>query len=121
MKRLFAIIMILFSVEILAVTPKEAYSLAQVGKAVLIDVREQDEIKEGMVQGARWFPLSKIKSDQNWEEDFIKMIEGKKVFLYCRSGSRSSQVQTMLKKQGINAENIGGMLTLKDELPIRKP
>lgn len=99
---------------------KEAYSLSQAGKAVIIDVREKDELAAGMIKGARWFPLSKVKEDKNWKGEFQKLTEGKKIFLYCRSGNRSGQVQDILKKNDIVSENIGGYEELKQVLPTKR-
>ena len=120
MKKIFTTILTLLSLNALAVTPKEAYQMAKEDKAVIVDVREQDEVKEGMIDQAHWFPLSKIKQNKNWKKDFEKMADGKQIFLYCRSGNRSGQVQEILKKEGILSENIGGYEKLKTELPVKR-
>lgn len=106
----------LFSFIVLAADPKSAYEKVKEGKAVIIDVREADEIKEGMIDKALWFPLSKIKSDKNWKNDFEKMANGKEIFLYCRSGRRSEMAKESLSKNGIKSENIGGYEDLKKVL-----
>jgi rhodanese-related sulfurtransferase len=100
-----------------ATTPKEAYSMAQKGEAVIIDVREEDEIKTGMIKDAKWFPLSKVLNDKAWKKDFTAMVGEKKIFLHCRSGKRSEKVLNILKDNGIPAENIGGYESLKKILP----
>lgn len=102
-------------------TPREAYEMAGQGQAVIIDVREAHEIKVGMLERARWFPLSKIRAGKDWKEDFQALAQGKRVFLYCRSGNRSGQALEALKANGIAAENLGGYLTLKDKLPTVVP
>lgn len=114
-------IVFLTSFAIYATDPSTAYSLVKEGKAVLVDVREKDEIKSGMIDKAVWFPKSKITSDPNWKEDFLKISKGKKVFLYCRSGKRSSECQKILQQNGIESENIGGYEQLKKELPTYIP
>jgi rhodanese-related sulfurtransferase len=120
--KIFIMMMVALSFNIFAETsPKEAFSQAQKGSAVLIDVREKDEIAEGMIENAKWFPLSKIESDKEWTESFKKMTEGKKIFLYCRSGKRSGRVETILKEHAISSENIGGYMELKNQLPTKKP
>lgn len=121
MKKLLIMILALVGLTAHAVTPKEAYELSKSGKGILIDVREEHEVKEGMIEGAKWFPMSKIKEDKNWKKDFQSLVADKQVFLYCRSGNRSGQVKEILQKEGIKSENIGGMMTLKDELPVKKP
>lgn len=122
MKKIIAMILALIVMHASAGTPpKEAYKLAKEGKAIMIDVREKQEIEEGMIDIAVWFPLSKITSSADWEKDFIKTTNGKAIFLYCRSGNRSEKVKTILKENGIESENIGGYEKLKLELPSRKP
>lgn len=121
MKKLLTIIFALVGLSAEAVTPKEAYELSKNGKAILVDVREENEVKEGMIEGAHWFPLSKIKENKNWKKDFQSLVADKKVFLYCRSGNRSGQVKDILEKEGMKSENIGGIMTLKNELPVKKP
>jgi rhodanese-related sulfurtransferase len=122
MKNLLVSLIALLSLNVQAATsPEVAYKLSQESKAVLVDVREASEIKEGMVKTAKWFPMSRIESDKNWKKDFVAMTEGKKIFLYCRTGNRSGKVQTILKENNIESENIGGFMTLKDELPSIKP
>lgn len=121
MKKLFSLILCLFSLKgVAASTPKEAYELASKNIAVIIDVREKDEIKSGMIDKASWFPMSKIENDKQWKDDFKKISEGKKIFVYCRSGRRSEKVKDILKSEGIESENLGGYETLKSELPIKK-
>lgn len=120
MKKMIALMLSILSLNTIAATdPKTAYSMVQNNEAVIIDVREEDEIKAGMIKDAKWFPLSKIKDDKIWKNDFIKLTDGKKIFLYCRSGNRSGKVMEILKKSGIESENIGGYETLKHELPIK--
>jgi rhodanese-related sulfurtransferase len=118
MKKLLTLLLSFFTfTAISATTPKEAYSLAQKGEAVIVDVREQDEIKLGMIKDAKWFPLSKVLNDKKWKEDFVKVADGKTIFLHCRSGKRSEKVLNILKDNGIASENIGGYETLKNILP----
>ena len=94
---------------------KEVYELVNSGKAIIIDVREENEIKEGMLDKATWYPLSKIEKDKTWEQEIPKLAKDKKVFLYCRSGRRSGKVNDLLKAKGINSENIGGYEELKKQ------
>lgn len=117
MKMLILSVLILFStIACQATSPekaKEAYLMVQAGKAVFIDVREEDEIKSGMIDKAAWIPLSKIQADENWKEEFLKITKDKKIFLYCRSGSRSGKVKIILEDKGILSENLGGYEALK--------
>lgn len=122
MKKILLFLMSLFSLSAISATaPKQAFAMAQSGKAVIIDVREAEELAPGMIQGAKWFPLSQMENDKNWKEDFVKLAEGRTIFLHCRSGKRSEKAKEILKKNGIAAENIGGYEDLKKILPIKKP
>lgn len=121
MRKLIALFLTLFALNVVAATdPKAAYSMVQKKEAVIIDVREEDELKAGMIKDAKWFPLSKVMNDKNWKEEFSKLTEGKKIFLHCRSGARSAKVMNILKENGIESENLGGYETLKHELPVRE-
>jgi rhodanese-related sulfurtransferase len=104
-----------------AFEPQKAYSMVREGKAVFVDVREKDEIKNGMIDRAIWFPKSRMNSDTAWKEDFKAVTMGKKIFLYCRSGKRSEECQKILQKNGVESESIGGYEQLKTMLPISIP
>jgi len=103
-----------------AQSTNEILKLTQENKAILIDVREAEEIAHGMLKGAKSYPLSKMKNNPQWSEEIKKMSGDKKIFLYCRSGGRAGKVQDMLKEKGIKSQNIGGYMTLKDQLPTNK-
>ncbi len=120
MKLILMVLMAFFSLTLFATTPEEAYSLAQEGKAVLVDVREAHEVEQGMIKNAKWFPMSKITADENWKKDFVALVEGKEIFLYCRTGNRSGKVQKILKENGLQSENLGGYETLKNQLPTKQ-
>jgi phage shock protein E len=117
MKKILSALLFVFPLFALAGTPtKEVYELVKSNKAIIIDVREENEIKEGMLEKATWYPLSKIEKDKSWAQDLTKLSKDKKVFLYCRSGRRSAKVQDLLKTQGITSENIGGYEDLKKQI-----
>ncbi len=103
-----------------ATSPREAYEEVKKEQAVLVDVREKEELKSGMLDRAQWFPKSKIQAQANWESGFKDMAKGKKVYLYCKSGKRSKEVQEVLLQRGYRAESIGGYEKLKDVLPSRR-
>lgn len=97
---------------------QEIFENSQNGKVVIIDVREKGEIDEGMLPGAKWIPLSKIQSENNWDKEFKEIAgDNKKVYLYCRSGGRAEKVRQLLKDKGISAANLGGYESLSKQLP----
>ncbi len=72
----------------------------------LIDVREQYEYEEGHIPGAWLLPLSEI--EQKADE---VLQRGKKYYVYCRSGQRSSAAARKLKAMGYKeVYNIGGII-----------
>ena len=122
MKKFITILLSLLSFNLFAgIDPKTAYEQVKTGEAVLVDVREADEIKLGMIQDALWFPMSKIKPGADWKEEFQNLTKGKKIYLHCRSGARSEKVMNILKENGIKSENLGGYMTLKSILPVKEP
>ena len=69
------------------------------GKAVLIDVREVSEWKQGHLKAATLVPLSQIRSaDRELIEE--KIPTDKIVYLHCRSGARVLSASPILKKYG---------------------
>ncbi len=101
--------------------PKKSYESYLSGKAVFIDVREFDELKDGMIKGALWYPLSKIEADKNLELAKIREnSKNKEIYFYCRSGNRAGKVQNYLENIGIKSINMGGFSNLvKEGLPTQ--
>lgn len=80
--------------------------------AVLLDVRTEEEYKETHIDGSTNLPLQKIKYVTSLISD-----KSKPLFVHCRSGARSAQAVSILKKMGYtNVKDIGGMLDYKDEI-----
>jgi rhodanese-related sulfurtransferase len=72
----------------------------------IIDVREADEVAEGMIPGAVHIPLGEITSRYN------EISQDAEIILVCRSGKRSQKAYEFLQTQGFtNLTNMdGGML-----------
>ena len=75
--------------------------------AVIIYVRTVAEFREGNIKNSVNIPLDIIS--QNIEK--IKKLN-KPVIVYCRSGMRSSQANSILNKNGIESMNGGGYSNL---------
>ena len=87
--------------------------------AVLIDVREMNEIKEGMINNAIHIPLSAI----NKRLSELDKYKDRAVLVYCRSGNRSGSVCRTLSSRGFDkVYNLaGGIMAWQDaHLPISK-
>ncbi|MCH9653768.1 MAG: rhodanese-like domain-containing protein [Planctomycetes bacterium] len=66
-------------------------------KAVLVDVREQDEWNAGHVKGAIFLPLSSLQDGISKEEQ-KKLPQDKVVYLHCAVGFRAKIAASLLKK-----------------------
>ncbi len=76
-------------------------------KFSLIDVRNQHEANEKSIAGSKLIPLDTIKNGESIK--YIKNIASKqKIFIYCKSGSRSVKALKILKTFGIIGTNIIG-------------
>lgn len=83
--------------------------------AVILDVRTDDEIAEGIIPNA-------IQIDIYKGQGFIYKLEeldkSKNFYVYCRSGARSGQACAIMNQLGFdNAYNlVGGILEWKEDL-----
>ncbi len=82
------------------VDPKEA-ARRQHQRAVLPDVREDDEWTAGHAPGALHVPLSEV-------DGAVARFDGRQVLTVCRGGNRSAQAATALARAGIDVGNVAG-------------
>lgn len=76
----------------------------------LVDVREDDEVAEGMIPGAVHIPMGNIV------ERIAEFNKTEPYIFICRSGGRSGQVTEYLEEQGYDVTNMaGGMLEWEGE------
>ena len=61
---------------------------------ILLDVRENSELTQGVIKGAKHIPMSNLSKRVSELEKF----KDRKVIAYCRSGQRSSHACRVLKK-----------------------
>ncbi|MFD2043210.1 rhodanese-like domain-containing protein [Ornithinibacillus salinisoli] len=99
--------------QIKEITPEEVEKI--VGETdediVIIDVREDEEVAQGMIEGAKHIPLGEIPEV---EEDLDKE---KNYILVCRSGRRSMNAALYLHDRGYKVVNmVGGMLEWDGEV-----
>lgn len=117
----FLIFILFFSSSLFANDKiQDAYNELKNNKAIFLDVREEPEVRDGMIKDAIWLPLSQIEKNKEWLKKFKQQKANKKVYLYCRSGKRATKVKTILHENGIDSINIGGYENLKKFLPTTR-
>ena len=103
-------------------TPQEARELVLQGKALLIDVREAEELKEsGTAEGAVWMPLSEMVEDSDaWRAFKAALPREKQLILFCKTGGRAGRMGEFLACEGFQTANLGGFSAWKNAgLPVR--
>ena len=82
------------------VEAKTFKELVDAGKGIILDVRTPEEVSEGYINNASTINL--------YDEDFnakINLIQkDKQIYVYCKSGGRSSEAAELLKKNGFSKE-----------------
>ena len=99
--------------------PVEATRMLNHDNAVMIDMREDKEYREGHIINAVHAPAGK----QNNYTAKLEKYRERPLIVYCRSGQRSTAVCSKLRKQGFEAVyNLkGGVVAWqKAELPLEK-
>lgn len=79
------------------------------GAALLVDVRESDEWKRGVAEGAALLPLSDLNRDRARWKSFLESVGHRELLLYCVSGVRSGIAARVLVGEGFRALNAGGL------------
>jgi rhodanese-related sulfurtransferase len=72
------------------------------GKAVIIDVREQNEWDAGHLKAATLMPRSKLTLESELAEMVKKLPKDKIIYTHCRAGGRALTCGELLKKQGFD-------------------
>ncbi|WP_342507032.1 rhodanese-like domain-containing protein [Sporosarcina sp. FSL K6-2383] len=87
-------------------TTTELQQLLEQGQELnLVDVRELDEVAQGMIPGAIHIPLGEVV------ERLDELDKAKPYILICRSGGRSGRASEFLDAEGYDVTNmVGGML-----------
>lgn len=89
------------------IQPKEVeQKLNQGEKLNIIDVREDEEVAEGMIPGAKHIKLGTI------DERASELDSSKSYIMVCRSGGRSGKATQILEQKGFDVTNMeGGMMS----------
>lgn len=78
------------------VTPAEAKQHLDRGDALLIDVREPEEVAKAKIEGAQLYPMSQANGWFSTDE----LPKDKPLIIFCHHGSRSAQVAAGLVQRG---------------------
>jgi rhodanese-related sulfurtransferase len=121
---LFAVIVMLVINEVqsrvyrkLHVSPMDATRLINHEDAVLLDIRDPRELKEGQIAQSIHIPLNNLQSSLQQLDKF----KTRPIIAYCRTGGRSMHaVRTLLKHGHTSVYNLSGGLAAwqKASLPI---
>lgn len=91
--------------EIKQITPEELEKMLTEGKELeIVDVREDDEVENGMIEGAKHIRMNDIPANLDYFD------KEKKYIFVCHSGGRSQNVCYYLHERGYKVINMtGGM------------
>jgi len=101
------------------VSPSGAIQIMNQDDTLLIDVREDNELKDAAIADHKHIPLGKVLGRLGELEKFKE----KDIVVYCRSGHRSASACRTLSKNGFEKiHNLkGGIIAWKDaQLPVVK-
>ncbi len=76
------------------ISPAEAVQLINKEDALVLDIREDNELVQGSIRGAKHLALSVLKQRVEDIQDHIE----KPVITYCKAGNRSELACEILKK-----------------------
>lgn len=95
------------------ISPKEASTLTVEKKAVIVDVRDDDEWNEGHIAGAIHIPLAQL--DSHLAE--LQQYKDSPVITQCRGGKRSLTALEILKSAGFSKVQSmdGGIMAWKKD------
>ncbi len=94
------------------VSPQEAAAMHSGNKAVIVDVREDDEWNEHHIPGALHIPLAQLNDRLSELEPY----KNRPIITQCRSGKRSAKAQQALKSAGFaKVYNLDGGIQAWDE------
>lgn len=100
------------STDVPTITPHEAAALFTSKKAIIVDVREQDEWDEQHIEGAIFIPLEQVESRISELAEY----KDSPIIMQCRSGRRSNIAGTTLVKAGFSkVVNLEGGILAWDE------
>jgi rhodanese-related sulfurtransferase len=85
-------------------------------QAVVLDVRQPEEYREGHIAGSKLIPLGELNRRIN------ELPKNKEIICVCASGSRSQSATKFLVGAGFDAFNMNGGMYMwqRAKLPVKK-
>lgn len=99
---------------------KQFKALVDSGKGIILDVRTPEEVSEGYINNAKTINIH----DADFTSKINLLQKDKEVYVYCRSGGRSSKAAEILKDNGFSkVYNLQGGITAWKEngFPVAIP
>lgn len=105
-----------FAGSLESITPELALSMQSASTAIIMDVREPNEVSLGKIKGALTIPMSLMNNDRtNWDKSIDQIKKDQTVVVYCHSGRRANIVGEELLKKGFKVLNLGGFDSWKSK------
>lgn len=107
------------AVEIVNVPPAEFLELVERNDGIILDVRTPEEVAQGHIAGASVLNFY----DKDFERKLNLMQKDKPIYVYCRSGGRSSKAAQMMSRNGFaSVYNLTGGIGAWNQakLPLEK-
>jgi rhodanese-related sulfurtransferase len=101
---------------VVEVTAEQARTKQKAG-AVIVDVREPNELREGYIPGAVHIPLRRLS------ERMKELDPSKEIVMVCRSGNRSVTAAQFLQQGGFTqvSSMAGGMIAwTRQKFPVQR-
>lgn len=124
MIKLFSLMLFIslsFGAIVSGIDAKTSKDLLDANKAVIMDVREIPEMKDGMAKGAIVLPMSMMNNNRAaFDQEINKIPMDKTIIVYCASGRRAQLVGLEIEKMGHKVLSLGSFSTWKEAgLPVQ--
>lgn len=104
--------------KVLDIDAKQYQEMVKDSNTVVIDVRTEQEIAEGIIPGASKFINV---NGPNFETEILQLDSTKTYIVYCRSGARSSRAANIMVNKGFkNVCNLNGGISSWPGETVRK-
>lgn len=87
------------------ITVEQAIQLMESDSVIILDVRTQDEVNQGFIEGAMHIDFY----SDDFKEQIAALDTSKTYVVYCRSGNRSGKASTMMT-QDLNFKHVKNLL-----------